>query len=516
MNFKRSTCILATVFIAFVIPVRLAAQESNARHRHYAAIDLGTLGGPDSDFLLGQQVLNNHGTTVGGADTATLDRDYPNVSPLLGFPGYGIRPFIQHGFKWQNGVLADLGALPGNNSSYANWVSATGDTVGGSENGLLDPLTGFPEVVAVVWKDDRIVNLGTLGGNESEAEAINDKGEVVGFATNKIPDPFPFSFNFVTETLRTQTRAFLWKHGAMKDLGTLGGPDAIASVVNNRGEVIGNSYTNSITNPSTGFPTMDPFLWVPCDRDSRDSDECNAHIGSTTAENGKMIDLGTLGGTSGFANSINIQGQVVGGSNLAGDMELRPFLWDRGRLTDLGTLGGTFSFAGWINDGGEITGVSTPPGNNAILGFLWRRGVLTNLGTVNGDTCSFPRYINSHGQIVGLSNSCQGNMVHAFLWEGDGPMVDLNTLIPPNAGVQLGDAYNVNDRGEINAAGTLPDGDVHAVLLIPCDRDHPDVEGCDYDPVDSSTTTKTTRSVNPQGPRLDPAILSRFPRKIDN
>lgn len=511
MNFKSSTCILATAFLVASIPVQLAAQESKVHHRHYSVTDLGTLGGPNSDFLLGQQVLNNRGTAVGGADTSTLDLNYPNVNPLLGFPGYGSRPFIQHGFEWRKGILADLGALPGRNNSYANWVNASGEAVGESENGSIDPLTGFPEVVAVAWKDGRIINLGTLGGYESEALAVNNNGQVVGFATNAIPDPFPFSFNFVTETLGTQTRAFLWEDGTMKDLGTLGGPDAAAFLVNDRGQVAGNSYTNSTTNPSTGFPTMDPFVWVPCDRQGSD-DECESDTESTPSKNGKMLDLGTLGGTFGFANDINNRGQIVGGSNLAGDVVLRPFLWDRGKLTDLGSFGGTFSFGAWINERGEIIGVSTPPGNQAILGFLWRNGVLANLGTVDGDSCSFPRYINSHGQIVGLSNDCQSSHLHAFLWEAGGPMVDLNTLIPPNAGVQLGDAYNVNDRGEIVALGVLPNGDQHAVLLTPCDSDHPGVEGCDYDPVDSSSNPKSTPA---RTSKLDPAILSRFARRIN-
>jgi len=53
-----------------------------------------------------------------------------------------------------------------------------------------------------------------------------------------------------------------------------------------------------------------------------------------------MADLGTLGGTMGFATAINNRGQVVGQSNMAGDQTAHPFLWGRGKLKDLGTLGG--------------------------------------------------------------------------------------------------------------------------------------------------------------------------------
>jgi hypothetical protein len=46
-------------------------------------------------------------------------------------------------------------------------------------------------------------------------------------------------------------------------------------------------------------------------------------------------------------------------------------------------------------------------------------------------------------------------------------MVDLNSLIHSNSGVQLTLALYINDSGEIAAHGTLSNGDQHSFLLIP-------------------------------------------------
>ena len=175
--------------------------------------------------------------------------------------------------------------------------------------------------------------------------------QAVGFFSNTVADPFSFFGSFYPY----QIRAFLWQDGAMRDLGTLGGPDATANLVNERGQIAGQSYTNTTPNPVTGLPTADPFLW----------------------EKGRMLDLGTLGGTSGFPYALNNLGQVVGTSNLAGDIYYHPFVWseDRG-MQDLGTLGGNTGLTNWINDAGEIAGKTDLPGSSPQNhdAVLWRNG----------------------------------------------------------------------------------------------------------------------------------------------
>ncbi len=202
----------------------------------------------------------------------------------------------------------------------------------------------------------------------------------------------------------------------------MGGPDAIALFVNEKGRIAGLSYTNTTPNSVTGIPTADPFLWVPCDRDNWDNDDCEKDRESATADDGKMLDLGTLGGTFGYPTALNNRSQVVGQSNLAGDLTSHPFLWDRGVLTDLGTLGGDTGTTNWINDAGEIAGKADLPGmlpqkHDAVL---WKNGVINDLGTLPGDSCSNAESVNSRGQVVGTSENQE--LCSVFVGEHADPM----------------------------------------------------------------------------------------------
>jgi len=465
-----STCIFAmTLLVALALPVSLAAQERphgqlKKEHSRYKVIDLGTFGGPNSFVQEELQVINSRGTAVGLAETTTPDPYAPNC--------FDSECLVAHAFEWQKGKLTDLGALPGVNNSGANWISESGLIAGGSENGTIDPLLGGPEHHAVLWEKGQIIDLGTLGGGyESTAWTVNSRGQVAGDSLNLVPDPF--------NPAGTQERTFLWQDGAMQDLGTLGGPDAgligfKGNVeMNERGQVVACSLTSYNPGP-LGVPPVDPFLW--------------------DKEKG-MLDLGSLGGTSGCAINLNNRGQVVGYSNLLGDTTTHPFLWDRGVLTDLGTLGGTFGFANWVNEEGEAVGAANTKGDQAFHGFIWRKGIMTDLGTVPGDSCSGAFSINSKGQVVGNSGDCSSNFFdHAFLWEDGGPMVDLNTLVVPQSGVQLVWAKDINDHGEIAGLGELPNGDIHAVLLIPCRQGN----NCENGAANLRSTAQNNATFNPK------------------
>jgi hypothetical protein len=89
-------------------------------------------------------------------------------------------------------------------------------------------------------------------------------------------------------------------------------------------------------------------------------------------------------------------------------------------------------------------------------------------------------------------------------------MIDLNTLIPANSGVLLGDACCINDRGEIAGVGFLPNGDTPAFLLIPCDGEHPNLEGCDYSPVEVSAVAASRTTETAPQKQLTPQEVARI------
>jgi len=444
----------AILSVATLLTVPLSAQQTTTQAPEnqiprYRLIDLGTLGGPNSGEFA-SPVINNQGAITGASDTAEADPNVPNC--------YNPDCFVNHAYIGTKGILTDLGGLPGGFGSEGNGINEHNQIAGQSLNGLIDPLLGTPAGIAVLWQSNgQIVDLGTLGGNQSLAATVNNRGQVVGGAANAIPDEFSmFGWG-------TQTRAFLWQKGTMRDLGTLGGPDSFAIFVNERGDIAGVSYTSMIPDPSEtdcgqNVPPQDPFLW----------------------ESGKMIDIGTFGGICGFVNGLNNSGQVIGWSDLIGDTIAHPFLWDPNaspHLKDLGTLGGSKGLATALNDAGEVAGGATTQDDQEFHAFFWRNGVMTDLGTIGADTCSVVDSMNARGEVSGTSGDCAGEL-HGFIWQPGGSMIDLNDFVPPGSDLTVTDGETINDRGEIAGTGMLPNGDFHAIVLIPCGDEQGDSEGC--------------------------------------
>jgi len=465
MKSRSSAIFVATLLAVLAIPVRLAAQEPVKRH-HYKLIELGTFGGPNSYFtFITGRTLNNHGVATGGADTSVT------VSP----PFCLIDCFLGHAFRWQDGVMTDLGGLSGVSipGSAPNDINAKGVITGVAFNGEVDLALGLPYFDAVVWKDGQIIDLGTFGGPLSYANEINSQDQAVGFALNTTPDSFDLGDFCQNFPMPTQMRAFIWDNGVKHDLGTLGGTDSCALFVNDRGQAAGNSFTNSMANQTTGLPTLHPFLWT----------------------GDKMVDLKTLGGTIAVANGINNRGEVAGASTLAGDQVIHAFIWDESKLKDLGNLGGNSLEVSGFNQTGEMVGKADLPGSQIHHAFLAKDGHMTDLGTQDGDPCSVAVGINARGQVVGGSTDCF-NFLHAFLWE-NGHMVDLNSFVPAGSSFTLTQADFISENGEITAEGVLPDGEQRAVILIPCEENQSDNDESEVERAQSVVFpyTRASRSV---------------------
>src|SRR5256886_6935330 len=115
--------------------------------------------------------------------------------------------------------IVDLQPLTGVNTS-ANDINDNGEIVGGGD-------TGFGDFHAYFLSAGTSFDLGTLGGNESEALAVNGRGQVAGHSPRGGARAAP---------KHTPVPA---APGTMIDLGSLGGATSVAHDRNDRGEVAG-------------------------------------------------------------------------------------------------------------------------------------------------------------------------------------------------------------------------------------------------------------------------------------
>jgi probable HAF family extracellular repeat protein len=501
MKLCKQLCLAAIAVAALVIPVQMRGQSQEGASTsntassinsgnsafdataavaplpHYVLAAPNTWGGPNAyiplNFFTGvaSPAVSLGGVFAGSADLSTPDPYAPAC--------FNDDCQISHAFRWKDGVMTDLGTLPGpaGSSSAVSWVTPNGLIVGYSENGTYDPGAGGPAILGAIWRGDDAVLLPPLqGGLDSLALSVNSCGLVVGISSNDVPDA-----NSLFGT-QTQTRAVVWLDGVPHDLGTLGGTDAQAFLVNESGQIAGQSYAaDSVPPPANGHCADDPltlhgFFW----------------------EFGQMTDLNTLGGHCTFVYGMNNLGQVVGQSTTANDTNSLPYLWQHGQIQPLPTVGGNYGWAVTVNNSGAIVGTTSPSSDQALLATLWINGIATNLNTLPGDACSGTDFINSRGQIVGGSGfgdgaffaECVGTVEHAVLWQG-GHIYDLNQFVPAGSDLVLNEATYINDLGEIIGVASLPNGDARDFVLIPCDQNHSNIPGCDYSSMNSATAADT-------------------------
>jgi probable HAF family extracellular repeat protein len=284
-----------------------------------------------------------------------------------------------------------------------------------------------------------VTDLGTLsGGNFSQPFFINRYGLVSG--SSSLADG--------------SQHATLWLDGLMGDIGApgLGGPNSIAFGDNERFQSAGEAET-SISDPNgedfCGFGThltCLPFLW----------------------QDGKMVQLPTLGGNNGAANAISNRGEVAGfAENSMPDpgcpapqvLHFKPAVWQKGVIHRLPTVGGDPDGVAYeINDNGEVAGASgtcttfNPNFLNNLLAvhaLLWENGKATDLGNLGGQTGqaggNAAYSVNNRGEVVGSSDLKGDTTFHAFLWTRKIGMQDLGTL----SGDVASNSISINDAGSV-------------------------------------------------------------------
>jgi probable HAF family extracellular repeat protein len=295
----------------------------------------------------------------------------------------------------------------------------------------------------VAWLNSggQVTPIAGLGGSNTEANGINDVGQVTGTAD------LPGGIH----------HAFIWTQvGGPRDLGTLAGTDSEGFANNDAGQVAGDSQVPTSLEAHAA-------LWNPL---------------TPNGATGTWFDLGTLGGASSTAFALNGSGEVAGASRLsAGSETNHAFLWKpgspngaTGRMFDLGTLGGASSQAFGLDTGGDVVGISQTKAG-VTHPFLWTArsvhgtsGRMTDLGTLGG-TGANAYAVNDAGEVVGSSYLEGDKAFHAFLSSG-GRLFDLNRALPRRSGWVLDAANGIDDVGQIVGWGTFH-GRQHAFQLSP-------------------------------------------------
>jgi probable HAF family extracellular repeat protein len=292
-----------------------------------------------------------------------------------------------------------------------------------------------------------VTDLGTLvPGYQSIGQALNNKGEVVGYAG--VPTP-----------TTTVNHAFLYSGRVMHDLGTLGGPHSEALGINDSGQVTGFSY---LANGAAAFlysggimqnlgGTNSAGLGINSSGTVVGYSQVNGGANHAALfRNGTVNDLGTLpGGVNSEAAGINDSGQITGDSQSS--RGTHAFVYSAGAMHDLGTLPGWIESRGVaINSIGEVAGNVFNQNGASYHAFLYSGGTMHDLGTLGG-AGSFADGINDKGQVVGFSYLANGDS-RAFLYK-NGVMTDLESLVDTSLGWHFGQAYAINNAGQITGIG---------------------------------------------------------------
>lgn len=245
------------------------------------------------------------------------------------------------------------------------------------------------------------------GGTEKASMAymwkMNDLGQVAGATATTIA---PYEFNYAP---------VFWNGTSTSTISRDGIP-FWGNNINNRGQLAG-GFSSPATAPGTA--------------------QINFIFDTNT---GSFTQLGSFGGKTDI-RSINDAGVAVGSSETT-DGTRHAFVYENGTMTDLGTFGGTSSSAISINSRGDIlvafAGVDPQQQSYGLL----RDGILTDLTAAVGG--GWVLELNDLGQVL-----IERGYVEWYLWQ-DGDTYNLEDLLEtPDGFPHLRRVASMNDKGEL-------------------------------------------------------------------
>lgn len=358
--------------------------------------------------------------------------------------------------------VTDLGTLGGKNSA-AVAINGRQQVVGWAET---DPATD-DVFHAFRWEAGQITDLGTLGGSQSMATAINDDGVIAGWAEN----------------IDGKRRAVLWRDTSILDLGSLGGDQSGAEGINAQGQIVGWSTV------TPGSDDAHAFLWDGGTMVELGTINDQASRAFAITDHGQMVgfvensdgaeqavtwtgsEMAALPGAASYARALNDHGQIAGGA--IGDSQPHAALWDKSGIIDLGTLGGRESYATGIDNTGRVVGGAFSVAE-VMRAFVWDAGTMRDLGTLGGWRSSAAA-IGSDGSIAGWATTSSDDQ-RASLWTiVPSPAQPVATPAPANENLLFGINQNIEGTSALAAcagaatwlAGTATNVDPIFLPLFP-------------------------------------------------
>jgi probable HAF family extracellular repeat protein len=306
------------------------------------------------------------------------------LAPALAAPAAATAPSAATAAGYR---VIDLGTLPGGSFSAAQAVNEHGDVAGQSDGR------------AVLWRGGRVIDLGTPAGSGSVALDINESGAVVGY--RQVDDGF---------------RAFRWQDGELVDLPPLpGDTNSLAQAVNDRGEVVGLSLDPSVR-PVLWRPdgTLVDLSTTTKLYRAEELNNTGRLAGEISPDGANTVPVLVSGGRAtvladrfGATSGVNDRAEVTG---FFFDGTRGSFTWAAGRLTEIPMLPGASAMqAQAINNRGTVVGFTD------LVGFIWNGSTVQVLPGLAGNPLA-AQDINDRGQIVGYGGTAPGNPnQHALL-----------------------------------------------------------------------------------------------------